>query len=61
MIKNQIQENPGNSSLKGNDKQFELVGNSSYPRSSYRGSTGTFNLVKRLHVLFRLQIHLLST
>ena len=54
MIKNQIQENPSNSSLKGNDKQFELVGNSSYPRSSYRGSTGTFNLVKRLHVLFRL-------
>lgn len=48
MIKNQIQENPGNSSLKGNDKQFELVGNSSYPRSSYRGSTGTFNLVKKI-------------
>ena len=43
MIKNQIQENPGNSSLKGNDKQFELVGNSSYPRSSYPGSTGTFS------------------
>ena len=43
MIKNQIQENPGNSSLKGNDKQFELVRNSNYPRSSCRGSTGTFS------------------